>query len=200
MKYRSGDFVGVVASDFTSRLASKVMGLFIIPKTNLFHFFWIRTPIPDENDYEIKEAIPSGGMRDGRFSWYQDKEYRVFRILGKGISKKSDIACAKYSRYGRYNYNFLLSIKLLFGLVYCLYNQLVKEHKFRKIHVSELPYAQSDEFVCTEAVYEISYLMGCPIMPPNEVSIPPSIIEALENGKIKEVTKVDEIWLRRLSK
>lgn len=73
------------------------------------------------------------------------------------------------------------------GVVVVVFKNLVKEHHFRKLNCRELPYAQDSHFVCTEVVYEITYLMGAPILPWYVVSLPPAIQEVIDQGILLEV-------------
>jgi hypothetical protein len=182
MNYLPGDIIGVKTTSGISLIISKLMRLFITPWTDLYHFF-----VKDEQDYEIKEAIASG-IKDGRLSFYNNKEYRVFRIPIAASRKRANMACAKFSRYGRVSYDWWLAVKLFVGAFKCWFLQALKEGRFRKIRPEELPYVRDDEFVCTEVAYEVSYLMGYPIVHPDTACIPPAIIASLNSGRIVEVT------------
>ena len=171
------------------------MNLILTPKTEWFHHFIIRSYITDEDDYEIMESIGSG-VRHGRLSWY--KVYEVYRLDDPDAVGRGPVACQKFSRYGRAPYDFVLFTKLLAGVVRVVSRNLVKEHRLRKIHCAELPYARDDHFVCTETVYEVTYLMGDPILPWYVVSLPPAIQEVINSGKLICVTEIDPVTRRRL--
>lgn len=178
-EFLPGDMARVKPMAFFPKLAVWAMNKCLYPHCDYFHHFTIRTYIPDEDDYEIKEAIGSG-MKDGRLSWYKD--YEVYRSTDLRMVFYGSMACAKYSRYGRAKYDFILFVKVFFGVIGAEFHLLRTKHHFRKVHPSELHFGKDDEFVCTEAVYEISYLQaqlaGNPymaILPPDVVSIPPAI-------------------------
>jgi hypothetical protein len=187
MKYQPGDIVGVPTKGGISLLLNRICRLLITPSTELHHFFVIRTVLTEENDYEIMEAIASG-IKMGRLSWYEGKGYRVFRIPDPTTYAKAPWACATFSRFGRAKYDLGLYFKLFLGAFVCWQTQLLEEKRLRKIRPEEFPYGKDDEFICTEVAYEISYLMGYPIVDPNTASIPPAIQDSVNKGRIIEVT------------
>ena len=140
------------------------------------------------SDYEIKEAIASG-IRDGRLSWYRG--YEILRLGNEEAVAKGEMACAKYSRFGRSRYDFLLFAKILAGVIRAEVSVLIKEHRFRRLRCAEIPYARDDEFVCTETAYEISYLQGDPIVSPDVICLPPAVQEAVDSGRLVSVQELD---------
>lgn len=182
--YKAGDIGRVPPTDFIPRMGLKLMNIIFGPHCDFFHHFVIRTGIPDEDDYEIKESIASG-VKAGRLSWY--KNYEVYRLPNPEAVARGEMACAKFSRFGRATYDWLLFAKILAGTAKVEVGILWHEHHFRKIHASELPYAKDDHFVCTETAYEISFLMGEPILPWTVVSIPPAIQEAIDAGRLVKI-------------
>ncbi len=186
-RYIPGDIGRIKPTGAGSKAASWLMNRVLTPHTDYFHHFVIRTYIPDEKDYEILEAIGTG-VRIGRLSWYKD--YEVYRLTDKLAILRGDLACAKYSRFGRSSYDFILFAKTLAGVLRAESGILFKEHHLRKVHCAELPYAQDDEFVCTELAYEVTYLQGAPILSPKVVSLPPAIQEVINEGK--QLRKVEK--------
>lgn len=184
--YLAGDIGRVKATGLMSKISSWMMRRIFVPDTEAFHHFVIRSFIPDESDYEIKEAI-SSGVREGRLSWYKD--YEIYRLPVPEAVANGELACAKYSRHGRASYDYILFAKIFMGVIVVETKILWHEHHFRKIHCAELPYARDNHFVCTEVAYEITWLMGAPILPWYVVSLPPAIQEVINAGGLVKVTE-----------
>jgi len=187
--YLPGDIGIMKATAFPSKIGSWALRKFFVPYTDNFHHFIIREPIPDENDYEIMESIGSG-VRHGRLSWYEN--YKVYRVAMPEAVEKGEMACRKYSRYGRARYDYVLFVKILIGLLLRELSILVVEGHFRKVKCSELVYVENESFVCTEVVDKITELMGAPVVPEGVASLPPAVQEAIDCGKLIEVTENDE--------
>ena len=177
--YRPGDIVGITPTSLIPVMGSYFSSKLLNPSTPLFHFLVIGRKIPREDDYEIYESI-SKGVSIGRLSWYNDSSYVVFRP-SKGDGNK---AILQVSKFGRTKYDYLLIAKLFLGVVKCWFVQLREEHKLRKIEVEEIPYAQDDQFICTELANAVWRSIDFPLIPKGVVPIPASFARAHQQGKM----------------
>lgn len=184
MAYINGDIGAVLAEGF-AKVAGLLSRKIFTPHTDLFHFFLIGDYIPEENDYVILEATPRGVMV-GRLSWYEG--YRIFRVVDPDVRELGIRAARAATKYGRAYYDYLLFFKLLAGVMRCLFRQLMNEGWFKAIRPAELPYARDSRFICTEIANEAWRLVGRPIVPKGVVPLPAGFIEALNSGKLVEVT------------
>ena len=186
--YQHGDIFGVPSYSTPGKFNKAVFW----PHTDLYHFGIIADYIPDENDYVILESTGKG-IGVGRLSWYDGKEYRVFRINDPEAVDLGVRACRALTQFGQARYDYGLYIKILAGCVWTWmehiwYKLTVKDYAFTwDIRPAELPYARDSRFICTEAANEAWRLVGRPPIPNGVIKLPAGFIEALYCQKLIEV-------------
>jgi len=191
--YQHGDIGGVPSYSTLGKLNKAVFW----PSTDLYHFFIIADYIPDEDDYVILESTGKG-ISVGRLSWYNGKEYRVFRINDPEAKLLGWKACQRLTQHGQAKYDYGLYIKILAGCLKVWAGKLwtrlggfvtrSQELSFTwMIAPAELPYARDSRFICTEAANEAWRLVGRPPIPDGVIKLPAGFIQALYHHKLKEV-------------
>ena len=186
--YQHGDIGGVPSYSLLGKLNKAIFW----PHTQLYHFFVIADYIPEENDYVILESTGKG-ISVGRLSWYNGKEYRIFRPSGDEVAKLGVRACRALTQFGQAKYDYRLYVKMIFGcmavwLEHIWYKMTVKDYGFYwDIRPAELPYARDSKFICTEAANEAWRLVGHPIIPNGVIKLPSGFIEALYLRNLVEI-------------
>jgi len=189
MRLQAGDIVGVEGKGLLCWLSEHIFE----PQTRLYHFLLVGDHLPRENDYVILESIASG-VRLGRLSWYENREYTVFRITEPDSKRLGMRATRLASKFGRRHYDFMLYPKLLFGVMKCWWEQLIKERKIRRIRPDELSYTRDKAFVCTEFASEVWRLVNYPVIK-GITSLPSAYVQACYNGRL-QVVWVNKLWRR----
>ncbi len=183
MRYRAGDLIGVENLSLMGQLAYRAF----TPQTHLFHFLVVRSYLELEDDYEIIEMLGKG-CSIGRLSWYDDKNYCVFRLTDPEALELGKQAAKYASKFGRRKYDYDLFIKLPIDCIKCWFHQLVKEHKLRRIRPDELKLVWDKAFVCTELPKAIWEEVGKEII--RGAGIPAAYIGALQD---KTLTLIDMV-------
>ena len=180
--YLPGDIVGVPARHVLARLCYHVFW----PHTKLFHWLIIYEYIPEEQDYVILESIRKGVVV-GRLSRYKGSGCRAFRpvVSNPALGKR---ACHELTRYGRNTYDWLIVLTLPFDCLAVLIRQLATEGCLRPIRPSELPYRVDHRLTCTEAANLGWARLGYPLVRSDVFPIPAAFIEAVREGRLREVT------------
>ena len=183
--YQYGDMVGVEGGNM-SQLSEAIFE----PPTRLYHFLVIDRYIESEGDYEIHEAIASG-VRSGRLSWYKDDLYVVFRhnaLLGdEYVAGLGEQACEKASDFGRWGYDYLMYLYLLYDVPRVVLRNLVKERRLRRIRPDELPYRENhDSAICTVFANFVWRQVGFPVMG-RVPALPAGYIQAYYDRRLRIV-------------
>ena len=179
--YQPGDIVGVLGGAM-SQLSRRIF----TPETALYHFLIIGQFIPEEDDYEIFEAIASG-VRTGRLSWYVQDLYIVFRLNDPESVKLGRRSAREASAFGRWGYDYIMFFFILLDLV-CIYSRMLfKERRIRRVRPAELTYRENHAFICTEFANAVYRAGGRPPIPIGVTPIPAGYIEAYNCGKLVKV-------------
>jgi len=180
-KYRKGDIVGIADSPLRH-----IAGRVFAPHTDLYHWCLICDYVKHEDDYVILEATIRG-IGVGRLSWYRNRGYRVFRVtMGQPINLGHRV-CQELARRGRARYDWFFIAVLPFDCLRCWLRQLFTEGRVRAIRASELKHWENEPLTCTEAANAWRYL-GYPIVPTGVKPVPSAFIEAVNEGRLVEVT------------
>ena len=180
-RYRHGDIVGIADSPLR-HIARRVFK----PHTDLYHWCLVCGYVEHEDDYIILESI-ARGICVGRLSWYQGREYRVFRVTMGQDRRLGRRVCQELTRFGRARYDWLFLAVLPFDCLRCWLRQLFTEGRFRAIQAAELKHWENERLTCTEAANAWRYV-GYPIVPPGVKPMPSAFIEAVNVGRLIEVT------------
>ena len=181
--YRPGDIVGVPSK----RVLARLLRWAFEPHTDLFHWLVVYEYVPEESDYVVMECIPQGVVM-GRLSRYTGKGYRVFRPVFDDPTA-GERACHELTRYGRYGYDWLIWLKMLFRCQAALVRQLAREKRLHPIRPSELPYRADQRLTCTEAAVVGWERVGCHLVPEGVFPMPASFLQAVHEGRLQEVTE-----------
>ena len=204
--YHPGDIVGLDPNGW-SKIQSKASQAVFTPHTPLLHFFFIGKYISKEKDYVIYESIPSHGVAIGRLSFYDGQKYKVFRINvpsnlkqplsdGKVIYVNTPTAdfgehiIDEVSRFGREHYGYPSILRMLLGIAFIEWQQWKMFHRLRAITARDMYiYMSNKGKLCTQLVHDVPLKLGVDILPPGDAALPCAFIEALECGKLVEVTQ-----------
>lgn len=186
-KYQAGDIVGVLGGRF-----STVSEHVFYPPTRLYHFLVLDRHDTQRQDMELHEAI-SSGVRGGRLSWYQNDVYVVFRpsLLAGGITQEvGERVGIAASEFGRWGYDYLMYLYLLFEVPRVFLRNLVKEHRARPLRPDELRYYCDHAVICTAFANKLWLEQGgenfAPVGP-RVIALPAGYIAALRAGRLKVV-------------
>lgn len=191
--YHPGDIVGL-EPDGWSKLQAKASQAVFTPHTPLLHFFFIGKYISKEKDYVIYESIPSHGVAIGRLSFYDGQKYGVFRISHPNTALGQCII-DEVSRFGREHYGYPSILRMLLGIAFIEWQQWKAFRRLRAIKARDMYIYMSDKGkLCTQLVHDVPLKLGVDILPVGDAALPCAFIEALECGKLVEVTQFKESY------
>lgn len=155
------------------------------PDTDRFHhgLLWQKTA---ENDWIILESIGKG-IAVSRLSEYKDRDIKFYRV--NCPDEIRDNVCQELTKWGRYSYDYLLIIKIGWGILWVLLQNVLKG-KFHKITADNLPYSKDAHFICIEAVDLPYYHLGFTIIPPTRMPTPSAVKQAELAGIITEIKPI----------
>lgn len=183
-KYWAGDIVGVLGGRF-----SAVSESIFEPQTRLYHFLVLDRLDWLKDDMELHEAIASG-VRGGRLSWYQNDVYVVFRVTAPDAQEYGKNVGIAASEFGRWGYDYLMYLYLLYEVPRVFLRNLFKEHRARRIQPAELHYYDNHAVICTEFANKLWLQEGgasrAPIGP-RVNALPAGYVAALRAGRLKVV-------------
>lgn len=188
--YQEADIVGVRPIGGLSRIEGLASQAVFTPHTKELHFFFIGQYIEEEKDYPIYESIPSHGVAIGRLSWYDYRDYRVFRLNRPDSAEIGHRIIDEISLFGRQQYGYMPIFKLVCGALAIEWLYFKQYRRFRAITAREAaPYLSGPGLICTALVQAVPLKLGINILPPGCAALPCAFTEALEAGILKEVTQ-----------
>jgi len=154
------------------------------PYTDRFHhgLLWQKA---EDNDWIILESIGKG-ITVSRLSEYKNRDIKFYRVNCPDEIRNK--VCGELTKWGRYSYDYMLIVKIGFGILWVLIRNLFKG-KFHKITADNLPYSRDAHFICIEAVDLPYYHLGFAIIPPTRMPTPSAVKQAELEGKITEIKK-----------
>ena len=179
------------------------------PPTDRFHFGLVWMPTDYATDRVILESQGQGGLLEtilnlflhavlrrarvgqavaiGRLSFYHGQDIEFYRptLLLKKLRRQAPAALSAYGRNG-YGYEYITSL-IIKGLWKWL-SIAVKEKRFRRLHVEEIPYVeQCSTLICTVAP-DIGYqLIDADLIPPDITSTPNAYAKLVKDGVLTKV-------------
>ena len=183
--YQPGDIVGVVGKGIIPWLSYHA----IVPSTDLFHFLLIRDRIGTE-DYEILEMRK--GVAVGRLSWYQSRQYIVFRVNHENAAEMGKLAVNLASKFGRHKYDWKLYVRIFaWALGYWLKEIFTGHIPPRPVYPTRIPYETDQDFICIELVFEAWKQVGFRIREHGHAPVPAEIILARDRGDLEVIDSHD---------
>jgi len=187
MVYQVGDPFGAQLNRLVFKPLAIANERIFYPHTKLFHWGLIYDYVKAEDDYVVIESlVDKRGITIGRLSDYDD--YKVFRPNIPNTRHLGKIACQKITRFSDSPYDHCFIASLPFQCVGVWTKQLFTEGQCHAITAGELPYCRNRVFVCTEAVNFAWAMVGFRIVSRGVKPIPSAFIEAVEEGRLIEVT------------
>jgi hypothetical protein len=179
--YRPGDIVGVRGGKGPITWLSYHC---VTPQTPLFHFLLIGDHIQDEDDFVVLESVAKG-VTVGRLSWYNERQYVVFRVNDPDADYLGRMATEKASKFDRYRYDWKLYVKIFaWALGYWLKEIATLHIPPRPVYPSQIPYATDRDFICIELVFEAWKLVGKLLRQKGHAPVPAEIILAQDRGDL----------------